>query len=368
MKIDIITLHYIQHYGSLLQTYATQRAFEKAGMEAEIIDYVRPNASEKAIMKDGLQKKGYGKNFIKKFAFLLTKKIENRQRRKFSAQFMKKYIRLTRHYKNYVDLSNNPPEADIYCTGSDQTWNSDYNGGILPAYFLEFAPVGKKRIGYSVSIGKDRLNPSELEETAKLINKYDAISVREQSAKKIVEELGFVEVQHILDPTLVLDKNDWNPLIASRMIREKYIIIYKLNDNPELEAFAKELSDKSGCRIIRMSYYLNHFKYQGKMIYSPSVEGFLSLINYAEYVVTDSFHCLAFSLNFHKDFYVVYPGKYSTRLESLLALTNTKDRVVKNGVCKSRAIDYDNVDKVLEIERKKAVAFIEKCRDSAQKK
>ncbi|WP_027621759.1 polysaccharide pyruvyl transferase family protein [Acetivibrio clariflavus] len=366
MKISIITLHYIQHYGSLLQTYATQKAFEKAGMEAEIIDYIRPNATEEAITKDALQKKGFEKNFIKKAAFLWAKKIENKKRREFSNDFISKYLHMTRRYKDYEDLKNNPPEADIYCTGSDQTWNSDYNGGILPAYFLEFAPAGKKRIGYAVSIGKDKLDPEEVEETARLVKKYDAISVREQSAKKIVEDLGFPEVQHILDPTLVLDKHDWEPLIAPRMVKEKYIIIYKLNDNPDLEAFAKKLSEKTGCKIVRMSYYLNHFKYQGKMIYSPSVEGFLSLINYAEYVITDSFHCLAFSLNFHKDFFVVYPKKYSTRLESLLTLTNTKDRVVKNGVCESKGIDYDYVDKVFGIERKKVFDFIEKCKAGLQ--
>ena len=95
-----------------------------------------------------------------------------------------------------------------------------------------------------------------------------------------------------------------------------------------MEAYAKELSEKTGCKIVRMSYYLNHFRCQGKMIYTPKVEEFLSLINYADYVITDSFHCTAFSLNFHKEFFIFYPGKYSTRLQSILELTGTTHRVM----------------------------------------
>ena len=79
---------------------------------------------------------------------------------------------------------------------------------------------------------------------------------------------------------------------AHYMIREKYIIIYRLNPNSEMERFAKELSEKTGCKIVRMSYYLNHLKEQGKMIYTPTVNQFLSLINYANYVITEKYRTI----------------------------------------------------------------------------
>lgn len=359
MKVDIITLHYINHYGSLLQTYATCKIFEKLGYEAEIIDYVRPNADEKIQLNEALATRNYRKYSLKGIIFSLSKKIENKKRREFSQRFMKKYIPMTRHYADYKDLCSDPPVADIYCTGSDQTWNSDYNGGLLPAYFLEFAPVGKKRIGYSVSIGMPCFPEDEYEETKQYIKKYSAISVREDSAKKIVEEMGYGNVAHILDPTLVLSADDWKPLVAKRVIQEKYIIIYKLNTIPEIEEFADNLAKETGYKIVRMSYYLNHFKYNGKMIYSPDVEEFLSLIYYAEYVLTDSFHCLAFSLNFGKQFYAFYPKKYSTRLRSLLELTGTSDRVVDNpSELHDSVIDYGHIKAVLANERDKAVQYI----------
>ena len=241
MKIDIITLHYIWHYGSLLQTYATCKVFEKLGLETEVIDYVRPNASETEEIKAGVVAKGYEKKPVKKALFIISKKIENKRRKKFSEEFLKKTVSMTKRYSSFDELKMNPPIADIYCTGSDQTWNSEYNGGFLPAYFLEFAPTGKKRIGYAISIGMDEIPEKELEQTKNAVLKYSAISVREDSAVKLIKKLGYESVQQVLDPTLGLSLEDWKPLIAPDANNGKYILIYKLNPNDKLEKFAKEL-------------------------------------------------------------------------------------------------------------------------------
>lgn len=357
MKAEIITLHYIWHYGSLLQTYATCKVFEKIGIETEVIDYVRPNADENEEIKAGLSARGYN-NPVKRILFILSKKIENKSRRKFSENFLNKHVKLTRRFSSYDDLKANPPQADIYCTGSDQTWNSEYNGGFLPAYYLEFAPSGKKRIGYAISIGMDKIPDEELEATRNAVMKYSAISVRENSAVKLVQNMGYANVCQILDPTLALSLDDWKPLIGERSISERYILIYKLNPNDELEAFAAKLAEEKKCKLVRVSYYLNHFRNQGKMEYCPSVEEFLSLIYYADSVVTDSFHCVAFSLNFNKDLYAFYPGKYSTRINSIMELTGVKHRIVGEKEFSCSEIDFENVNRVLTEEREKSSAFL----------
>ena len=118
MKVSIITLHYIHHYGSLLQTYATCKMFEKIGIETEVIDYVRPNANENEEIKAGLSTKGYI-NPIIRILFILIKKIENKSRKKFSKDFLNKHIKFTKRFNSYEELKANPPQADIYCTGSD---------------------------------------------------------------------------------------------------------------------------------------------------------------------------------------------------------------------------------------------------------
>lgn len=360
MKVDVITLHYIWHYGSLLQTYATCKMFEKMGYEAEVIDYVRPNADENEQIKAGLAAKNYKNNSIKKLLFILSKKIENRKRRKFSEEFLSKYVSMTRHYSCYEELQQYPPKADIYCTGSDQTWNSEYNGGFLPAYYLQFAPEDKKKIGYAISIGMEKFPDSEIAETCDAIMKYTAISVREDSAVKLIKKIGYSNVIQVLDPTLGLSLEEWMPLISHRTIREKYVLIYKLNNNKELEKFANEYAKRKGYRLVRVSYYLNHFREKGKMVYSPKVEDFLSLIYNAESVITDSFHCVAFSLNFNKDFYAFYPDKYSTRIHSILELTGVKHRVVNMPEFSYRPIDYKQVNEVLSEERDRTIQFLRK--------
>lgn len=356
MKIDIITLHYIRNYGSVLQTYATQAKFVSMGYEAEIIDYIRPNAEDKSMIEQGFEKKNL--HGIKKLLYIGLKKFEFSKRNRVCINFLNKYCKFTRRYKDYNDLKSDPPAADMYCTGSDQTWNAEYNGGVLPAYFLDFVPEDKTKIGYAVSIGRSSISKEEELEILPYIKTYKAISVREDSAKQILQNMGYHNVEHILDPTLVLNKDDWKPMVEPRLINEKYVLIYRLNNCPRLEKFAQELSKKTGCKVVRMSYYVTHFASKGKMVFMPTVEQFLSLIYYADYVITDSFHCTAFSLNFNKEFFVFYPGKYSSRLQSVLALTGTVDRAERKDTDSLKPIDYRHVNEVLERERKKATAFI----------
>lgn len=354
-KVAVITLHYIRNYGSVLQTYATQYIFEKMGCKVEIIDYVRPNVRHEAIRENR-------SGMLKKLAYEGWKSIENYFRTRACVSFLEKYVHLTRRYESYQELAARPPQADVYITGSDQTWNSEYNGGILPAYYLDFAPEGCKRIGYSVSIGMDKFPEEEKEQVKAYVEKYNAISVRENQAKTILEEMGYPYVEHVLDPTLMLNRDEWKPLISKDTSRSKYILIHKLNKNPVLEAYARMLAEKTGCKIVRVTYWLSNLFHGGKCFFCPKVGEFLALIDNAEYVLTDSFHCTAFSLNFHKNFFVFYPGKYSGRLQSILKLTGTEHRVVKDMADSPDGIDYSFVDEVLHHERKRVTEFIkENC-------
>ena len=353
-KVAVLTLHYIRNYGSVLQTYATQYMFEKMGFDVKIVDYVRSNARAETVTK--------GRSTLKKTTYAGLKAIEDYFRARVCIDFLERYVRLTKQYENYQELVVEPPQADIYITGSDQTWNSEYNGGVLPAYYLDFAPEGCKRIGYSVSIGMDSIPDEEKAQIKAYVDEYSAISVRERHAKTMLEELGYPHVEHVLDPTLVLNRDDWKPLIAKRTISSKYILIYKLNKNPVLEAYARMLAKKTGCKIVRITYWLSNLFHGGKGVFCPEVGEFLSLIDNAEYVLTDSFHCTAFSLNFHKKFFVFYPGKYSSRLQSILELTGTKHRVVKGIADHPEEINYAYVDEVMLCERKRIAKFIkENC-------
>lgn len=122
--------------------------------------------------------------------------------------FIKKHLKQQeKEYCCIEDFKDFPITSDVYCTGSDQTWNSGWNNGILPELFLKFVPDNVKRISYAASIGKNKLDDWDVEETKALLSRYQYISVREASAKDIIEkQLGLPSATHVLDPTLQVNK------------------------------------------------------------------------------------------------------------------------------------------------------------------
>lgn len=367
MKISIITIHYIHNYGSVLQTYATQYLFEKAGYDVQIVDYVRPNCRQENIlagqcMQD--QRSGGVRSYpvIRHIMYYKRKYYLKRCDSVFHA-FIAKYIHLSQPYNTMESLMQDPPIADVYCTGSDQMWNSIWNDGILKEHFLVYAPAGKKRIAFSTSFGRTELDKSELEITRSFIQKYDAISVREKSALDLLEQMGYRNGVHILDPTLIMTANDWaSQLSIIPKINYRYVLTYGLNDNQELGTFARKIAKDNGLRLINIGLSWRAYFNPGKTIQLPSVATFLSLIKHADYIVTDSFHGTAFSLNFNRQFFVFYPGRFSTRLQSILSLTHQEHRAVSDCTAdwkKIKPIDYTEVNTILARERQKARRFIE---------
>ena len=156
MKIAIITLHRVYNYGSALQAYATQTVFERAGYEAEVIDYITEQRTKKQIMKTAAAGSNKGMSstayrFFKMFSVLLKEMT--------FGKFVKKNLHLTKQYITADDLEKDPPQADIYVTGSDQTWNSQYNGGVDRGFFLTFAPKDKAKVSFVASFGKAQWPP-----------------------------------------------------------------------------------------------------------------------------------------------------------------------------------------------------------------
>lgn len=366
MKISVITMHYIHNYGSVLQTYATQYLFEKAGYDVQTVDYVRPNCRQENVLAKQYkldQQNGGIRSYpvVRNVLSYKRKYYFKRCDRVFHA-FIVKYIHLSKPYDTAESLMQNPPVADVYCTGSDQMWNSIWNDGILKEHFLAYAPAGKKRIAFSTSFGRTELDKSELEITRSFIQKYDAISVREKSALDLLEQMDYRNGVHVLDPTLIMTADDWASQLS--IVPEancRYVLTYGLNDNRELGTFARKIAKDNDLRLINIGLWWRAYFNPGKTIQLPSVETFLSLIKYADYIVTDSFHGTAFSLNFNKQFFVFYPGRFSTRLQSILALTHQEQRVVSdfNTDWKEIApIDYTVVNPILAQERQKAWRFI----------
>ncbi len=362
MKVSYITLHYISNYGSVLQTYATQEVFNKIGVEAECVDYVRDNCSSSLKRALNCYEENFSNNsFAKKAIYCLYYMLGDVKRNSVFSRFIQQHIKLSAKYGTYDELVANPPQADIYCTGSDQTWNSVYNGGIEPAYYLQYAPKNKRKIALAASFGTEMICDGEFDKIKSFIHEYDHISVRELSAKKILDDMDYPSAKLILDPTLLISRDEWKKLFEkTKYANRKYLLVFALNKNPAIDRAAEKLSEQFGLPIVRVSFSMKDVM-KKNIEYIPSVGKLLSMIDRAEYVLTDSFHGTAFSLNFEKQVFVVYPEQHSTRLKSILEITENLHRVISAenfNVADIAPIQYKNTSKIINENRKSGFDFV----------
>lgn len=359
MKVELITLHSVRNYGSVLQAYATQNIFKKYGLTVEIIDFRRK------------WEYGIGQFFflhektlngLMKGIILLPTKVKQY---KVFAAYMKSKLNLSkRMYKSQEDFSRFPLEADIFCTGSDQVWNSGWNKGIISEYFLSFVENGKK-ISYAASIGNDEIQADDVEVIRQYLLDYEHISVREKSAKKALAKIGIDNAEVVLDPTLQYTKEEWLREVEKCTSNYRdYVLLIQLNRNKKFDDFAVEFAQKRNKRLLRLCLRYDQMRLPGEHVVLPAVENYISLIANADYVLTDSFHAISFCLNFERQFYCVLPDKYSSRLGSILQLTNLESRIVHGYYLKEEQmidINYSEVTSKINVYRESSRKYIEKA-------
>ena len=218
LKVDIITLQGVQNYGSVLQAFATKKVFEKHNLEVRIINYVKADYTY-----SNLYHTWAGNNPIKAVVMAPTIK---RWKTVFD-KFCHENLNLSGPvYTTIKDFDNFPLKADLYCTGSDQVWNSKWNNGILPELYLSFVPASKYKFSFAASFGQSKLSEDEVKKTEEWIRQYRYISVREDSAKQILnDQYQYTNVTQLIDPTLTLSADAWRKFESSRQINDDYILI-----------------------------------------------------------------------------------------------------------------------------------------------
>ena len=290
-KAGIVTIYDPNpNYGNRLQNYAVQETLKKLGLEVETLSFEQSKINFKVLIKYYLQKiSGYKlpgeKNFWKLYIPKVIK-FEN---------FNKKYIKTVK-INNLKEIR----EKDFFVVGSDQVWNPEWYEDCKikkEMYLLTFADDSKK-ICFSPSFSVEKL-PSKWEEWFKVnLNKFPRLSVREDTGAKIIENLTGRKAEVLIDPTLMLSKEEWKKLSADNKITEKdYILTYFLGGRDEktdedLKKYSKELDTK----------VYNLLDYSQPDIYTSDPCEFVNLIDNAKLVVTDSFHACVFSFIFKKPF------------------------------------------------------------------
>lgn len=359
-KIGIITYHKVYNCGSSLQAYATLETFRKLGVKAEIINYVPDRFKNYGSFKQTYLEKKYFSNPLKAFITTIIS-ISSRKRQRKQFDKFDKYLELGKEVFQ-KDLQN-LNLYDVYFTGSDQVWNN-YFGGFDSSYFLDFVKNGIPCFAYSASFGKTEFKANERREIKTLLSKYRKISVREDSGKRVLENIGFDTIQ-LLDPIYALSKDDWRK-IANYKIKGKYILIYQISYKSDCIGYAKYLSNKLGnVPIYFIEYERRPHKRGINYVFCPTVNDFLGLFDNASYVVTDSFHGTSFSLKFNKQFFTILPPSFPGRLTSILNLIQLNSRVISNYTEIDNVIEeninWTYVNEILEKEANKNINFIKDC-------
>lgn len=334
MRIGILSRHSVANYGSLLQAYALQTVIEKLGYEAININYTPIGEVGGNLAKTLSNVSRWSKNPITKLLFFLYQYPSCSHTFSKFKMYRKEYLKETKEYHSTNELSKDLPNVDLFCTGSDQVWNVLYDNKIDDTYFFDFLPPEKNRIAFSASFGGNSFSNNDINKYMGYLNNYDFISVREDSGVKILREYDIKGIQ-VLDPTLLLSSEDWEKKLPIKEKKKDFILIYQLRPNKKFDDYAKQLSKKTGLKLVRIStMYFQRFKC-GEFHYLPKPEEFLWYIKNATYLLTDSFHGTCFAINFNTQFIEILPGRFNARNRSLLKIMGVENRILA---------DYDNLD------------------------
>ena len=340
MKIALLTYFHALSYGATLQTYATIKALEHLGHEVWLVNLYIPETAS-----------------LPKRMLLLPKEYKH-------WKFRKKYFKhITRHYASSEELRNDPPEADLYMIGSDQTWNPEISMDKAPSFFLDFVKDNKRKVTYAASFGKDTLNGTQWiskERIIELLRQFKCIAIRETSGKKLLSEYGIDTIQ-VVDPVLLF--KNYDELIGSPKQRDE-IGLFKINKTDEFYAKAKEIGKLAAIPVRS----IGSLRREPGVIcrYPEGIEGWMQSIASSKYILTDSFHCLVISLLYHRQF-VILPGLSGrvTRLQSLLQLVGLENRIMSLTDSSAdifeklqQPIDYQKVDVILAREREKSWMYL----------
>lgn len=360
-RVSLITIFDNCNFGTYLQCLALSKVFERFNAEIEIVDYRRKFNQYHRLLNP--LRKGFCyniKSFIKNLGIMYVRFREHR--------YVRRFCKVTHTYYDFDDIKAAPPKADIYITGSDQVWNIAHNRGIDKTFYLDYAPQGIRRCAYGASIGMEEIPNHYKPEIKSLLEKYDYISVRETSNKNLLFQLGIKDVDVVLDPTLLLNKNDWEKYVVDSLAPNyDYLLVYsveKAEQRKLVGEVARKIADKNGLKVVCISYGGKGSRIPGcdKYFYYSSIERFITLFYHAKFTVVSSFHGTAFSINMNKPFITVTPDQFSSRIDSLLNLTHLGERKVSKVEdivdISLGEIDFDNVNIILSEWREKSLNII----------
>lgn len=372
MRIGILTLPLHTNYGGILQAYALQRVLQSMGHEVVVIDeekqfrfslkrriemYVKGKLKRLLLGKDAII---YSPEYYK----LLWE-----ARTKYTGQFVAEHI-ARRGVSNISEITEG--EFDAFVVGSDQIWRERY-AKLFPGVrnaFLQFTEGWNvRRISYAASFGTDKweYNKSDTVTCSVMVQRFDAVSVREASGVELCRDKLSVEATHVVDPTLLLDSTDYIKLINTDTSRSQGdLMCYLLDQSTDSSKIVSSIAEAKALKPFSTNTQTENQQLSLEERIQPPVEEWLQGFRDAEFVVTDSFHACIFSMLFAKPFVVIgNKSRGMARFESLLQVFGLTDRLVcshedylSRRETLLKPIDYEQVSRILDEKRSEALEFL----------
>lgn len=367
MKIKTLTTYDVYNYGASLQAYALQRYLTLLGHEVKIIRYQPDYLSRKYDYKWVNPESWMSRYVLTRVVYRALKFLQRQttigRKRQFDYFNHQVLVETNKLYKTYEDLSDNPPEADLFIVGSDQIWNVFYDAGRDPAFYLDFVREGLKA-SYAASFSYLDIDEGNKERISKSLKTFDAVSVREIHGLNILKNMD-VDGEWVLDPVFLLSIDEWKKLMTNFVKTEPYMLIYDFEGNEALKTFAKDYAKKHGLKLYAIvdTYPL---KYVHRNFKKAGPQDFITLIYNCDAFVSNSFHGTAFSILFEKPVFVFnrHRHKVNSRMESLLHLFKLDASLIEDDASARSALDnvfdYHETNAILEREKTKSVNFLNK--------
>lgn len=370
-KIAILTQPLHTNFGGTLQAYALQKVLKNMGHEVETINYRSKEASDLRKLLSAF-KQIFKCSDIFQFNSKQLEKIQAQHKK-----FISSYIDLSVEINNVDQLSAYflNKKFDAVVVGSDQVWRADYSPRI-ESYFLDFLELSTpiRKISYAASFGLDTWNFSK-EMTLKLAEhagNFNSISVRENSAVGLCKQNLNVAAQQVLDPTLLLDRNDYIKLLNNNKPKNNNKIFrYILDMTEHKQNIVNKISEQLGGKQVFINQPLK--KHKDKFILNdlsdyvyPSIESWIKSFDEADFIITDSFHGTVFAIIFNKPFISIKnKERGNSRFESLLKIFGLEDRLVTDiidlDISSLTDIDFERVNQIREQKVKESLSWLKRA-------
>lgn len=371
MKIGILTHPLETNYGGTLQAFALQKVLRDMGHDAITID--RHNRAQYpslyrhilSFFKRVLQHFVFHKNVSARWDPFISED-EYKYVSQNTQQFINNNIRLTRKiYSSELKKIDEEYAFDAYVVGSDQVWLPDY----CPNSFLDFVNrPNVVKLFYAASAGaRNFANDSVLlSKCRELVKDFKAVSVREQSLVKLSKDFLNVDAQWVLDPTMLLGKEDYTALCKPSICHEKNLFTYILDSSADKDTIISKIAQEKELKIVKGNveqYYVKSSTINLDACVFPSIESWIEGYHHADFVVTDSFHGTVFCLLFNKPFITVgNPQRGIERFKSLLKMFGLEHRLVTSVdealAIYRKEVDFSSANSSLEKYRKESIDFL----------